>query len=79
MYKRRDIGILNATEDPCSSRKKKENKTGNKVHTNRTSHYGNNRQTKKKKTAITSTKIDISLQLNERNGIEQNDLTQYKK
>jgi len=34
---------------------------------------------KKRKIAITSTKIDISLLFNERNGIEQNHLTQYKK
>jgi hypothetical protein len=51
-------------------------KKGNNVHTNRTSHYGNNQ---KRKIAITSTKIDISLPFNERNGIEQNHLTQYRK
>jgi hypothetical protein len=41
-------------------RKKKENN----VHTNRTSHYEDN-QKREKKTAITSTKIDTLLQLNE--------------
>ncbi len=55
----------------CSGKRKENN-----VHRNRTSHYGNNQ---KEKTAITSIKIDISLPFNERNGIEQNHLTQYKK
>ncbi len=48
----------------------KKNRRRNNVHTNRTSHYGNNQRKNKRKPAITSTKIDISLQFNERNGIE---------
>jgi len=66
--------MFDAIEDEYTSRKEKR-KEENNVHTNRTSHYGDNQKE-------SSNNINTSLQFNKRNGIEQrkqNHLTQYKK
>ena len=62
----KDSAMSDLTEDECSSMKKKRQKG---VQTNRTLYYGDNQM--RKSTATISTKIDTSLQLNEKNGMEQ--------
>ncbi len=39
--------MFDVKEDECSSKGKKKERTENNVHTNRTSHYGNNQEKKK--------------------------------